>query len=251
MQNEISFNSDLAKYGIGLFETIKVVEGEPVFLTEHLERLYRSIKKLNISFAVKRQVLQREIEEYAKNLDHQALRVTVCEDGYNFSTRDINYQPQDYEQGYDLKLAKIKRGDNPLYKHKTTNYFTNIYVRNQAQSEGYDEALFLNNDNFVLETTMANIFLIKGQRLYTPRTDLNFLAGIMRDKVILSAQELGFEIKERLIAKPELALFDFAFLTNSLLGLMKVSSICGIEFKNSNQIFKQLKQKVKKKEMRS
>ncbi|MGM0369801.1 MAG: aminotransferase class IV [Bacillota bacterium] len=251
MKNEISFASNLAKYGMGLFETIKVINGRAVFLDEHLERLYNSINQLGISFELNKELLEQRVEEYVTQLDNQALRITVCDRGYNFSTRDISYQTEDYKRGFELEIATITKGENPLDYHKTCNYFTNIQARKGAQANGYDEALFLNANNFVLEATMANIFFIKDGKLYTPKLELGLLPGIIRSKVILSAQELGVEVKEVVIDKPELVLFDFAFISNSLLGLMKVKAIESSQYNEESQIFKNLQQKLKEKEMRS
>lgn len=250
MQEKISFNSNLAKYGIGLFETIKVINGQAVFLEEHLKRLYNSIQVLEIDFDLNQKILKEKIEDFAADLDEKALRVTVCDQGYNFSTRDISYQREDYKQGYDLTISNIKRSNNPLHKHKTTNYFTNLYVRKEAQADGYDEALFLNSNNYVLESTMANLFFIKDQKIYTPSSDLELLPGIIRNKVIMIANELGLDIKEVIIEKPELTCFDFAFVTNSLLGVMKVNKIAGIEYQSENNIFTLLSDELKQREMR-
>ncbi|MGM0501716.1 MAG: aminotransferase class IV [Bacillota bacterium] len=250
MQNKISFNSKLAQYGIGLFETIKVVEGKAIFLEEHLTRLYQSSRNLEIVLPIKKQELKEELIEYSKKLDQQALKITICESGYNFSTREIPYKEIDYNQGYNLKISEIRRGENLLDQHKTTNYFSNIYARNKVQAQDYDEALLLDSNQFVLEATMANIFFIKDKKVYTPADKLSLLPGIIRSKVMLIAQELGIKAGEAVINKAELALFDFAFLTNSLLGLMKINQIGEIEYGQQNKIFNQLKEGLEKKEMR-
>ena len=251
MQDKISFSSNLAKYGMGLFETIKVVNGQSVFLDEHLNRLYNSINTLDINFAIKKELLKKKIKHFASDLEQQALRVTICDQGYNFSTRDIPYQSRDYKAGYDLQISNISRGNNPLYKHKTTNYFTNLYARKKARNCGYDDALFLNSDNFILEAAVANIFFIKGDQIYTPSADLALLPGIIRNKVFAVAKELDLKVKEVILEKPELALFDFAFITNSLMGLMRVNKIDTIKYQAESEIFKQLKTGLKNREVRS
>ena len=250
MQNKVSFNSNLAKYGKGLFETIKVVNGEAVFLTKHLKRLYDSIQALNIDFNLSRVILREKIIDFVSDLEEKALRVTVCDEGYNLSTRDIPYTESDYKEGYDLMISDIKRGNNPLYRHKTTNYFTNLYAKKKAQNEGCDDILFLNTDNFVLESTAANIFFIKGQKIYTPAIKLPLLPGVIRDEVLTIAKELDFETKELMLERPELALFDCAFLTNSLVGLIKVNGIGSIKYHTENNIFNRLKAVLKNKELR-
>lgn len=251
MKDKISFNSNLVKYGMGLFETMKVVKGRVVFLEEHLDRLYSSLKTLELDFKINREVLEQKIVDFAADLDQEALRVTVCDEGYNFSTREIPYQQADYEEGYNLQISSIQRGNSPLYKHKTANYFNNLYARQKAKADGYDDTLFLDTDNFILETAVANIFFIKGDRLYTPTAKLSLLPGVIREQVLQIAQKLEIETKELVLEKPELTLFDSAFMTNSLVGLMRINKIESVEYQTENSIFKRLQRVLKNREMGS
>ncbi|OCL25368.1 hypothetical protein U472_13535 [Orenia metallireducens] len=240
MKNNISFDSELAKFGRGLFETIKVWNSQPIFLKEHIDRLYNSIQELKVPFDMSKEELISKILSYTEGLKYQALRVTVCAEGYNFSLRDINYSSGDYEAGYRVKVASFKRGTSPLYRHKTANYWENIYARREAIDSGYNEALLLNTDDKVLEGSVSNIFFIKNDILYTPSKELDLLPGIIRTKVIEIANKLNIEIKLEVIGIDEIANFDFAFLTNSLIDLMKVRSIEGVEYDQHNNFFDRL-----------
>lgn len=92
MKSSISFDSNLAKFGIGLFETIKVKDGQ-VNLQYHMDRLFMSIKDLNLNFNYEKVVLEEEILKYIKKnkIQNKALRLTLFDEGYNISTRDIIY----------------------------------------------------------------------------------------------------------------------------------------------------------------
>ncbi len=78
MKSSISFDSNLAKFGIGLFETIKVKDGQ-VNLQYHMDRLFMSIKDLNLNFNYEKVVLEEEILKYInKNkIQNKALRLTL------------------------------------------------------------------------------------------------------------------------------------------------------------------------------
>ncbi|WP_051412258.1 aminotransferase class IV [Halonatronum saccharophilum] len=247
MKNKISFASGLTKFGIGLFETIKVYQGNPLLLEEHLDRLYSSLSKLEIPFKFEKEQLEKEILDYCQPLDNKALRVTVCDEGYNFSLRDIPYGRDDYKRGYRVALAPFKRGESPLYNHKTANYYENILVRRDALDNGYDEVLFVRYDNKVLEGTTTNIFFVKGDCLYTPKEDLGLLPGILRAKVIELAKGLGIEVRLMEIDISEISNYDFAFATNSLVDMIRIRSIEELRYDSRNKIFDKIRESFNKK----
>ncbi|WP_408954967.1 aminotransferase class IV [Natroniella sp. ANB-PHB2] len=247
MKDKLSFSSELARFGVGLFETMKVIDGRVIFLEEHLDRLYDGVVDLEISFEISKQDLEQEILDYVEGMEDKALRITVCDEGYNFSTREIPYQKDDYQRGYRLMLAPLKRGQSTLYQYKTTNYFASLYSKRAALKQGYDEALFVNLDDFVLEGSMTNLFFIKGDKVVTPRSDLGLLPGIIRSKVIELVKELGIEFELARIKLDELDKFQAVFATNSLIDLIKVREIRDVSYEDDNRLFTQIDQCFKEK----
>jgi 4-amino-4-deoxychorismate lyase len=242
MKNNVSFNSTLSKFGIGLFETIKIENKSPRYIDKHLERLYNSIDKLNINFTVEKNEMYKLITLYIQdqNLLDSAIRVTVCDEGYNFSTRDIPYKKKHYEIGFKVTISPIKRGFSEIYKHKTTNYFENIYSKNYALQKGFDEGLFIDLNGYVLECSMSNIFFIKENILYTPKKESSILNGIMRTRVIDICKTLDIICIEDDINIDDLDKFDFCFITNSLMELMKVKCIDNVIYENTNNIYEDI-----------
>ncbi|SHK07314.1 aminotransferase class IV [Tepidibacter formicigenes] len=247
MKDKASFKSYLTKFGIGVFETIKVHNGNAIFLDKHLDRMYNSIKELNISFRISKNVLKKEIINYIKDIKYKALRVTIFDEGYNFSLRDISYKVEDYKKGYNLKISPIKRGKSLIHKYKTTNYFENIYSKRYALNEGYDEALFINMKNKILEGAMTNIFFIKEKKVYTPKEDLYILPGIIRSEVINILNSLSVDVLEEEIDLKEISKFEFCFITNSLMDLMRVNCIENINYNKENDLFNIINLKLKEK----
>ena len=241
MKNKISFNSSLIKFGIGLFETIKV-EDKPVDFNLHMNRLYNSVSNLNIKVNIDRKSLEKEILTYIKENDikNKALRVTLFDEGYNISIRDIVYNDKMYEEGIKLTISPIKRGDSILYRHKTTNYFENIYTKEYANRNGFNDAIFLNTDNKLLECSICNIFFIKGNKLYTPSDELPILNGIMKKRIEAICDELDIEVIKKEIHLEEINDFEFSFVTNSLMGAMKVKFIQNIKYNDENVLFKKI-----------
>ena len=69
---------------------------------------------------------------------------------------------------YESDPYKIKASFNPLNSYKTSNYFMSVYEKRIATNRGYDDALFINEKNLVVETTAGNFFWIKGKNVFTP-----------------------------------------------------------------------------------
>ncbi len=242
MKNSVSFKSELSKFGIGLFETIKIENSIPIELDLHLDRMYNSIEELNLNISEDKYDLKSKILSYIdeNNIVYKALRVTVFDEGYNISTRDIVYNKEMYNKGLKLMLSTNKRGDSILYKHKTTNYFENIYIKRYALENGFDDAIFLDYENRILECSISNIFFIKNNQIYTPNKDLSILNGIMKKRIIRLCGELKINIVETDIKITDLKNFEFCFVSNSLMGIMKVEKINDIKFKQNNDIFNEL-----------
>lgn len=238
MRNNVSFESSLPKFGVGLFETIRV-EKHPLDLELHMNRMYNSINELGLNIRYDKDFLIKEILKYIieNNIDNKALRITVFDEGFNISTRSIVYDEKSYEKGFKLMISPIKRGDSIIYKHKTTNYFENIYTKNNANINGFDDGIFINTDDVVLECSMSNIFFVKNDTIFTPKSELPILNGIMKKRITELCEELNINMIEKEIKVSEIEKFNYAFLSNSLMKVMKVTQIENITYERENEIF--------------
>lgn len=241
MKNNVSFNSELSKFGIGLFETIKIEE-DPLDLDLHMNRMFKSIESLNMNIKYHKEFLTQSILNYIDNnkIKNKALRITVFDEGYNISTRPITYDEEIYKKGFKLTISPIKRGDSIIYKHKTTNYYENIYTKKYATENNFDDGLFVNYENIILECSMSNIFFIKEDKIYTPHNELPILNGIMKRKILDICKKLNIEVIEGEIKLEDIKNFDFAFVSNSLMKAMKISRIDEIAYTPNNEIFKKI-----------
>lgn len=238
MKNSISFESSLSKFGIGLFETIRVDE-KPIDLDLHMDRMFNSIELLNMNINYERKILEDKILDYIKKnkIHNKALRITVFDEGYNISIRDIVYNEKSYKNGFKLNISSIRRGDSIINRHKTTNYFENIYTKNYAIKNKFDDGIFLDTNGIILECSMSNIFFIKDKKIFTPSSELPILNGIMRSKIIAKCNDLEIDLIEKKINISEIKDFDFVFLSNSLMKIMKVTQIEEIVYDKENEIF--------------
>ncbi len=207
------------QFGLGLFETVSVENKRPLFLGWHLERLHQSLDELGIS----RLVTEAEIMHFlsSQNADHFALKIMVSEKNCIFTTRPNPYTPEMLERGFRLVYSSVYRNEtSPLVYHKTMNYGDCILEKRRAASLGADEQIFLNSRGEICEGTATNIFFAKEGRLYTPAVSCGLLPGILRRFL-----KENFSVTECVLTRDEVAEMEECFVTNSLMGVMPVTSL--------------------------
>lgn len=215
--NNIEIDSGLF-FGRGVFETILVKE-KAIFLDEHIERLNKSINALSLGKAINKDDVISFINE--NNIKNKALKIVVTEKNLVYSTRDIKYKDEDYINGFKVRISKVLRNSTSrVVAFKTLNYLENIIEYELCQSSGFNEAIFFNELGNLCEGCTSNIFIVKNKNIYTPPVKDGLLPGVVRNWVIKN-----FQVKEARITKEELLNSDEVFLTNSLVGVIKVSSI--------------------------
>ena len=84
---------------------------------------------------------------------------------------------------------------------------------------------------------MSNIFFIKDNKIYTPNSELPILNGVMKKRIIDVCSELNIKLIEKNININDIKEYDFAFVTNSLMKVMKVTKIEDIVYSSTNKIF--------------
>lgn len=205
-------------FGKGVFETILVKE-TPIFLDEHIDRLNNSIKMLNLGESIILDDIRSFINK--NNIKNNALKITVTTENLIYSTREIKYTEKHYKEGFRIKISEVLRNSTSrIVNFKTLNYLENIIEYELCQDCGFNESIFLNEKGNVSEGCTTNIFIIKDEKIYTPTIKCGILPGIVRQWVIKN-----FDVVEKEITKDELLNSDEVFLTNSLVGVIKVSKI--------------------------
>lgn len=218
---EISYNKDYVKldggfyFAQGVFETI-LIKKEAIFLEEHINRLNKSIDIMNLGEHINTKFIKNFIKE--EKLKNIVLKIVVTENNIVFSTREIKYSKEDYENGFKLKLSYVLRNPTSRMTYiKSLSYNENLYEYNKANKEGFNEVVFLNIYGNIAEGATSNIFIIKDKKIYTPKISDGILPGVVRNWVIEN-----FKVCEKHLNKKDLYSADEVFITNSVLGIMKV-----------------------------
>jgi 4-amino-4-deoxychorismate lyase len=225
------------QYGDGVFTTVAVKRGIPLFLSLHIGRLQRDSATLLIPFPAE-ELLSREAHDLSHGCADGALKIQLTRGaggrGYRLPetpvmTRVLSLHPAPAspsnlgDGGIRLTLCKTRLGLNPaLAGVKHMNRLEQVMARAEWQASDIDEGLMLDSEGNVVEGTMSNLFIVRGRRLYTPLIDRCGVAGIMRSIVIDCARENGIELAEIRLRLDDIRQADEVFLTNCLIGLWPV-----------------------------
>ncbi|MGE5627221.1 MAG: aminotransferase class IV [Solirubrobacterales bacterium] len=215
------------QYGLGAFETVAVYKSKPIFISEHLQRLNKSLSFLGI----KQYITEDELNPYLTkdSPDYYALKILVSEKNILINKRDIPYRSIDYNNGFKMEYSKIKRNNtSPLVLHKTLNYGECIIEKRRAGEMNINEIIFLNLKDEICEGTTCNIFFIKNKTIYTPKISCGILPGIIRNYICKT-----YPVKETIITPKEISDFDECFVTNSLMSIMPVHRLADKIFENN------------------
>jgi len=225
--------------GDGLFETILVVKGKPVWLSDHLERMGDAADELGIGFdAVAIRVAVAAVLEQS-SAPQEVLRITLTRGmvpGRQLSGAGpspsllvtlAKFDPPASSQTITLATSKIRRSETaPSSRLKTLSYIDAIAAAREVSGRA-DDALMLNSAGHVASTTIGNLFLLTGKQLLTPATNQGILPGIARAKLLQAAGALGLEAQEAMLTLNDIHAADAVFRTNSLRLVTQVTMLDG------------------------
>jgi branched-chain amino acid aminotransferase len=225
-------------YGMGVFEGVrayKTDKGTAIFrLQDHTDRLFRSAHILGMKIPYDADTLnQAQVEAVRKNNLNSAYLRPMCFLGSEgMGLRADNLQTHvmvaAWEWGAYLGEENLKNGIrvrvSSFTRHHVNvtmcrakangNYMNSMLALQEALNDGYDEALLLDTNGFVMEGSGENIFIVRDGVIYTP--DLtSALDGITRQTVMTLCKELGIPVIEKRITRDEVYIADEAFFTGS------------------------------------
>jgi 4-amino-4-deoxychorismate lyase len=238
--NQINVSDRGLQYGDGLFETIEVLQGKPVFFKEHLQRLTGGCVRLKFPPPDINQ-LYREVEQVCAHADNAVLKIIVTRGqggrGYRQPdtiqpTRIISLHPfPDYpasyrQQGVAAIFCQTRLGINTsLAGIKHLNRLEQVLARAELSDQDIQEGIMLDNNDHVIEGTMSNLFYVKNSNIYTSPIVLAGVAGVMREIIIKIIREIGHKLTVQNYGKAELLNADECFFCNALIGIWPIRQI--------------------------
>lgn len=243
------------RYGDGIFETIKFKNGNLILGNEHFARLWKGMQMLQFDIPkhLSPEKLQAEIFQVVKKnrLDSARIRLTVIRGDGGI------YDPKNHNPHYIIEAIKLPEDNGPLNVNglqiclfedavkgidafsnlKTNNYLPYFMGAMFAKKQQCNDALILNSKGNICDSTIANIFLLKGETIYTPVLEEGCIAGVMRQWIIDNVGEFNFKVIQKAITKEDLLNADEVFLSNSIYNIRWVANFEDTKY-NNKQIAK-------------
>src|SRR5699024_6870786 len=227
------------QFGDGVYEVIRIYDGKPYLLDDHIARLFRSLQAIHINITMTQSQLISKLRDLL-NINN------MLDDGFIYlqvtrGTAERNHpfpemtEPNLYayikkrERPLDLIENGIKaitlpdeRWDNCYIK--SLNLLPNVLAKQKAAEQDAYEAI-LYRENIVTEGSSSNIFLIKDETIYTHPESKRILSGCVRTAIKRFAHENNISFEEKAFSLDDINKADEMFLTSSLSEVMPIIQI--------------------------
>jgi branched-chain amino acid aminotransferase len=237
-------------YGDGVFEGIRLYNGNIFKNAEHLRRLYDSARSIRLDIPLPidqmKSVLHECVQNYIKtnNLKDAYIRLVVTRGAGDLGIDPrksakpsviiiidkINiYPPETYQKGMAVITSSVIRNHPNACppRIKSLNYLNNILAKIEANDAGVPEAIMLNHNGNVAECTADNVFIIRGGQVQTPGTSEGILEGVTRQTVIELCAKHDIPLVEKTLQRHDLYIADECFLTGTGAEVVPVTKIDG------------------------
>ena len=219
-------------YAKGIFTTIAIYAREPFLWNKHWSRIRRDSEKLGIDLdefpeAATRDALEDLIE--ANAVQNGRARITFFDESatvlwpYEAKRRtSMLIMSADFRtiaENFKLTVSPhLINSTSPLAGVKSNNYLEKVIAKDEAKQRGFDEAIQLNERREIASACMANVFWLKGGRMFTPSLKTGCLAGTTREFVLEN-----IDCEEVEVGIDELKVADEIFLTSAGFGVVHVA----------------------------
>ena len=234
-------------YGLGIFEGVRAYEndgGAAIFrLPEHSHRLFLSAKIMGMELPFsEEEISQAQLDVVRENGLKSAYIRPMCYYGsetIGLHAGDLSVHAMvaagsmpvlhsdSRRRGIRAKISSFSRlhVNVSMCKAKVNgNYVNSMLAVQEVKKAGYDEALLLDTDGFLVEGSGQNLFLVRNGQLHTPELT-SVLDGITRRTVAQFAKDLGLEVLERRITRDEAYIADEVFLVGTATEILPVREV--------------------------
>jgi branched-chain amino acid aminotransferase len=235
-------------YGVGVFEGIRAYptpRGAAIFrLSDHVARLVTSARLYHMPVPYSTDEIERAVldTQAANNILPSYIRPIVYRGepalGVKNSQGKVSlaiaaipakkYLGEGSEAGVRAKISPFRKPHSdalPTFAKASGNYISSYLAGVDAQKDGYEEAILLDQNGYVAEGSGENIFLVRDEKLYTPGLESDILLGVTRKSVIQIATDLGYSVTEKLLSVNELLTADEAFFTGTYAEIAPIKEV--------------------------
>ena len=252
----ISSGNRSLRYGDGLFETMKIIKGKIINKEFHFERLFNGLALLQFDFTqnFNRIFLEKKINGLVKKNKHSAsarIRLMIFRgDGGIFDPENLhpNYIIESWPLLNEMQINEnglivdvfpgAKKSCDSFSNLKSNNYLPYVMAGLYAKKNKINDCVVLNSFGRVCDSAIANIFIIKKDKIFTPPLSEGCVAGVMRRWMLEKFDLKKYKVIEKKLSITDVLNADEFFLTNSIYNLRWVKSFK--EKKYSNKISKEI-----------
>lgn len=226
------------KFGDGLFESMRMCNGKLMFAEQHADRLRAGMKALKMEgYALLDEYFLRqktsELQRKNKLNGNARFRLTIYREGEGLYTPQINKFGYLLEAnllehiGYELNqkgliidvFDELPKPINKLSNYKTNNAMVYVMAGLFQKQNRLDEAMILNQNGFLCESTSSNVFVVYQKQIYTPALTEGCVAGVMRSVILQLAKTFDLQLIEAQINPEILKEAEEVFVTNATSGV--------------------------------
>lgn len=236
------------RYGDGLFETMRAVNGKIPLFNYHFERLLRGMKALKIATPSYFNVhyLKNEVSKTLDKMPSARVRLSVWREAGGAYT-PTNFDPDFLIESTPLPdktftinelgltigvYPNFRLMQTPVSAFKTANALPYVLAGIFAKENSFDDVFLLDTEGSVAEAISSNIFIFKEKKCLTPPLSVGCVGGVMRLYVTELIKKRGIELEEKRLSTHDVETADEVFLTNALQGIRWVEKFNTSEFKN-------------------
>lgn len=236
---ELSVHDRGLAYGDGLFETIKVIEGQPELLDRHLRRLMLGCQRLAIPCDL--EAIRDQLHNFSAELGEGVAKLIVsrgdgkrgyalpdpCQPRILLTGSPLPGYPETHaEQGIRLYPCTTRLAEQPILAGiKHLNRLEQVLARAEWQDPAFAEGLMLDTSGRVIEGVFSNLFIVESNKLITPCLERCGVAGVMREELLERARQAGVSTQVADISLDQLHDADEVFVCNSIYGVWPVRQL--------------------------
>lgn len=226
--------------GWGIFTTMRISQGEAFAYERHWRRLEKdaAIIRLPMPYAAAKVRMNLQEVIRANKVVDGCARIYLIFNSVGFWQSAETRPPVDllictapmpqYQEPIRLGLrAQGRHAASPLAGVKSTSWLPNVWAGAEAQNEGFDEVVLLNERGEVAECTAANIFAVRNGKVSTPPLTSGCLEGVTRGILFEIAPEAGVPVAEQIVRPEDLYSADEVFISSTNRNLIGVAEIAG------------------------
>lgn len=252
--NAISFNDRAFLYGDGVFETMRIAQGEIPMWEYHRQRLVKSQQIMGLALDDFLAQWQSFAALHLSNIESACAKLVISRGegprGYKLPVKtnlswwlQVTDLPSIVEQAANQSSCRLTLCQHALSRQpalaglKHLNRLDQVMARSEwSDQDPFDEGVMFNIDGDVIEGTMSNLFWLKKNKIYTPDLSQEGVDGCVR-RWLIDQQPQGMSINiVRDVKLDQLLMSEGVFLTNSLVGIKKVHQIDGHKIADNTQI---------------